>query len=154
MRPHGGRQGRTLVSGFMKIREIMSPNVRCTSPDSTLVEAASLMKQLDTGVVPVCEDDQLAGILTDRDLAIRSTASGYNPNRTTVREVMSRGVVYVFEDQTVEQAERLMEKMQIRRLPVLNEERRLVGIVSLGDLATHARAALGGQALRGISQPA
>jgi CBS domain-containing protein len=138
----------------MKIREIMSSDVRCTSPDSTLVEAAGLMKVLDTGVVPVCDDDRLAGILTDRDLAIRSTADGRDPNKTTVREVMSRGVVYIFDDQSLEQAEQLMEKMQIRRLPVLNREKRLVGIVSLGDLATHSQPALSGQALKGISQPA
>ena len=136
----------------MKIREIMSSDVQCTKPDNTLTEAAGLMRQLDTGAVPVCDHDRLAGMLTDRDIAIRAVADGRDPNATSVRDVMSPGVVYVFEDQSVEEAAHLMEEKQIRRLPVLNRNKRMVGIVSLGDLAVQSQPSFGGEALREISQ--
>ena len=136
----------------MKIREIMSSDVQCTKPDNTLTEAAGLMRQLDTGAVPVCDHDRLAGMLTDRDIAIRAVADGRDPNATSVRDVMSPGVVYVFEDQSVEDAAHLMEEKQIRRLPVLNRNKRMVGIVSLGDLAVQSQPSFGGEALREISQ--
>ena len=136
----------------MKIREIMSSDVQCTKPENTLTEAAGLMRQLDTGAVPVCDHDRLAGMLTDRDIAIRAVADGRDPNATSVRDVMSPGVVYVFEDQSVEDAAHLMEEKQIRRLPVLNRNKRMVGIVSLGDLAVQSQPSFGGEALREISQ--
>src|SRR4051794_34872667 len=119
----------------MKIQEIMSPDVHCIGPDNTLVEAAGLMRALDIGAIPVTENDQLLGMLTDRDLTERSVAEGKDPNTSAVRETMSEGIISIFDDQTVEEAARLMEQKQIRRLPVLNRSKRLVGIVSLGDLA-------------------
>jgi len=138
----------------MKIHEIMSSHVQCAGPDNTLVEAAGLMRDIDSGAIPVCDHGRLTGMLTDRDLALRGTAEGRNPNDTKVREVMSEGIFYIFEDQSVEEAAHLMEKAQIRRLPVLNRLKKLVGIVSLGDLATRVQPAFSGHALKEISQPA
>ncbi len=136
----------------MKIREIMSTDVRCIGPDNTLVEAAGLMRELDVGAVPVCERDHLAGMLTDRDLVLRAIAAGKDPNHAIVRETMSPGIIYIFEDQSVEEAAHLMEEKQIRRLPVLNRQKRLVGIVSLGDLAMNSQPAFSGTALREVSR--
>lgn len=137
----------------MKISEAMTPHAECISPDTDLVEAARRMRDLDVGALPVCENDRLAGIVTDRDLTIRGTAEGVDPASATVRSVMSPGIVYVFDDQDVEEAARLMETKQIRRLAVLDRNKRLVGIVSLGDLAVEAGTELSGEALREISQP-
>jgi CBS domain-containing protein len=139
----------------MKIREIMTPDVQCVQPGDTLVEAASLMRQLDVGVVPVCENDEVVGMLTDRDIAIRAVAEGRDPTKTIVRDTMTPGIVYhVLEDQDVEDAIRIMEQHQIRRAPVMNRERKLVGIVSIGDIAVETNIALSGEALKEVSQPA
>src|SRR4051812_3864698 len=119
----------------MKVHEIMTAHARCVEPDNTLVEAAGLMRELDVGALPVCDGDRIAGIVTDRDLVVRSIADGHDPNQVTVREVMSQGVSYVLADQDVEEAVRVMEQKQIRRVPVLNREKLLVGIISLGDVA-------------------
>lgn len=137
----------------MKVHEIMTARPRCIAPDNTLVEAAGLMRELDVGALPICDEDRLAGMVTDRDIVLRGTADGRDPNSTIVRDVMSVGVIHVFADQSVEEAARLMEEKQIRRLPVVNRERRLVGIVSLGDVATSSNPAFSGTALRDVSQP-
>jgi CBS domain-containing protein len=105
------------------------------SPEISIQEAAKQMRSLDVGVLPVCNGDLLVGMLTDRDLTIRAVADGRDPKTTTVGEAMTAEVAYCFEDQDTEEAERVMEKHQIRRLPVLARDKRLVGIVSLGDLA-------------------
>jgi CBS domain-containing protein len=120
----------------MLLREVMTPHVEVIHPDATLTEAARKMKSLDVGPVPVCDGDRLQGMLTDRDITIRATAEGRDPNTTRVREVMTPDVVYCFEDQDVREAADIMEHRQIRRLLILNRDKRLVGIVSLGDLAT------------------
>jgi CBS domain-containing protein len=139
----------------MKIAEIMTPDVQCVAPEDNLVEAASLMRQLDVGILPVCEGDKVVGILTDRDIAIRAVADGRDPNQAKVRETMSPGIVYfVRDDQDVEDAVRIMEQHQIRRAPVLNREEKLVGIVSIGDIAVETNTALSGEALKEVSQPA
>ena len=138
----------------MKIREIMTPDAQCVPPDETLVDAALLMRQLDVGVLPVCDGDDLVGMITDRDIAIRAVADSRHPATTMVREVMTPGTVTVFEDQDVNEAVHIMEEHQIRRAPVMNREGRLVGIVSLGDIAVDASAALSGEALKRVSQPA
>lgn len=136
----------------MNIREIMSSDVRCTGPNNTLVEAAGLMRSLDAGAIPVCDNDRLAGMVTDRDIALRAVADGRDPGKTRVNEVMTPGIVYVFDDQSVEEASNVMEKNQIRRLPVLNRDKRLVGIVSLGDIAVSSRPATGGEVLKAVSK--
>jgi len=137
----------------MKVHEIMTAHARSVGPENTLVEAAGLMRELDVGSLPVYENDQLSGIVTDRDLVLRATADGRDPNSTLVRDVMTPGVVHVFADQEVEEVARVMEDRQIRRLPVLNREERLVGIVSLGDIAISSSPAFSGMALRDVSEP-
>jgi CBS domain-containing protein len=120
-----------------------------------LREAAAKMKALDVGVLPVADNGLLAGILTDRDITVRATADGRDPNTTKVTEVMSTDLVYCLEDQEVEEAVSVMEARQIRRVPVLNEEKRLVGIVSLADIAIHAGDRnLAGETLQEVSKPA
>lgn len=135
------------------IKDIMTPGVRCVAPDTTLSEAARLMGELDVGSLPICDNDRLAGMITDRDIAVRAVASGRDPKTTKVKDAMSEGVVFIFEDQDVEEAARLFEAKKIRRMPVLNRDKRLVGIISLGDLAVNASAGLGGEALKEVSEP-
>ncbi|MBI2512280.1 MAG: CBS domain-containing protein [Opitutae bacterium] len=137
----------------MKIRDVMTPHAECVSPDASLVDAAQRMRALDVGALPICDNDRLAGIVTDRDLAIRGVAEGRDPRTTPVRAVMSPHLAYIFDDQEVEEAARLMEVKQIRRLPVLSRAKRLVGIVSLGDIAVETGIALSGEVLKEISQP-
>lgn len=138
----------------MKIREIMTPDAQCVRPDETLVDAALLMRQLDVGVLPVCDDGEVIGMITDRDVTIRAVADARHPVTTMVREVMSAGTITVYDDQEVDEVLHILEQHQIRRAPVLNREGRLVGIVSLGDIAVDASASLSGEALKRVSQPA
>lgn len=137
----------------MKIHDIMTSGARCVSPGDSLAQAARVMRELDVGAVPVCNNDHLDGMLTDRDIAIRAVADGRDPQKTTVKETMSPHIIYAFEDDEVDRAAHLMEEHQIRRLPVLNREKRLVGIVSLGDISTRASADLSGEALKEVSRP-
>jgi CBS domain-containing protein len=139
----------------MELRDIMTRNVEVVSGDATLKEAAIKMKALDVGLIPVCDGDRLQGILTDRDITIRATAAGRDPTKTKVADVMSTDIAYCLEDQDVQDAAILMEARQIRRLPVLNRDKSLVGIVSLGDIAVHGGDTdLAGETLQEISQPA
>lgn len=137
----------------MKVRDIMTSNVRCIGPETSLKEAATLMNDLDVGALPICDHDRLAGMLTDRDIAVRGVARGCDPGTTHAREAMTEGIVFVYDDQDVGEAARLFETKQIRRLPVLNHQKKMVGIVSIGDLAVNAGEALGGEALKEVSQP-
>ena len=139
----------------MQLKEIMTPDVERIQKDLTVQEAAQKMKTLNVGMIPVYNGDRLVGMLTDRDITIRSVAEGRDPRTTPVNAVMTPEVVYCFEDQTIDEAAKVMEDQQIRRLIILNRDKRLVGIVSLGDLATQRggqRAA--GEALEKISQAA
>jgi CBS domain-containing protein len=140
----------------MKIREIMTPNVSVVAPNATLKQAAQQMRDLDVGALPVCDGTNLVGMLTDRDVTIRATADGLDPNSTTVATVLgSTNVVYCFEDQDTEEAASLMGDKQIRRLPILSRDKKLVGIVSLGDLAVQTgKKKMVGDALEDVSQPA
>lgn len=135
----------------MNVREIMTPDVVIASPDDTLQHAAELMVDIDSGVLPVGEDDRLVGMLTDRDITVRAVAAGKSPNECKVRDVMSLDIKYIYEDESIEDAARNMSELQVRRLPVLNRDKRLVGIVSLGDLALKKQRA-GGEALQGVSR--
>lgn len=139
----------------MQVREIMTPNVECVSPDCSIQEAAGKMRDLDVGVLPICDNDRLAGMITDRDIVVRAAAQGRNPTSTQVREAMTSEAVWCFEDQDISEAAKLMKDKQIRRLLVLNRNKRLVGIVSLGDLAveTHDDQMVG-NTLEAISEPA
>lgn len=136
----------------MKVGECMTRDVRIASPDETLQEAALAMAECDAGILPVGENDRLVGMITDRDIALRGIGGGKGPD-ATVRDVMSREVQYCFEDEPVEEVLRKMGEQQIRRLPVLSREKRLVGIVSLGDLATNGETEHIGEALSDIAKP-
>jgi CBS domain-containing protein len=120
---------------MMQLREVMTTRVELARPEDTLDEAAEKMKRLNVGSLPVCDGERLVGVLTDRDITVRSTAAGYDPKSIRVREVMTPDVVYCFEDQDVQEAAQIMQEKRIRRLVILNHQKRLVGIVSLGDLA-------------------
>ena len=136
----------------MQIHEVMSHTVRVADPADTLQQAAQLMADLDAGVLPVGENDRLIGMVTDRDIAIRGDGRGCDPTRTTVREVMTKEIRYCFEDEDVDQVADNMAMLQVRRLPVLNRAKRLVGIVSLGDLARRVQPQTVGDTLKDVSQ--
>jgi CBS domain-containing protein len=136
----------------MKVSEAMTRDVRVASPEETVQKAAQTMASLDAGVLPVGEKDHLIGMITDRDIAIRGIAKGKGP-KAKVRDVMTEDVKYCFDDQEVEEVTRNMADIQVRRLPVLNREKRLVGILSLGDIAISPDGKGAGDALRGISRP-
>jgi CBS domain-containing protein len=124
----------------MQLKDIMTPEVERIHKDENLQKAAQRMKVLDVGLIPIYDGDRLVGMLTDRDITVRATAAGCHPATTPVGHVMTPEVVYCFEDQSVEEAATVMEDKQIRRLIVLNRDKRLVGVVALGDLATHTGA--------------
>ena len=127
----------------MIISEVMTREVRIASPDDTLESAARLMEQEDCGSLPVAENERLVGMLTDRDITIRAVARGLSPQEGKVRDAMSKEVQYVYDDESVRDVATVMGDLHIRRLPVLNREKRLVGIVSLGDLALSMPASAG-----------
>ena len=138
----------------MEVREIMTGSVRCVAPETTLQEAARQMRELDVGPLPVCDQDHLSGVLTDRDIVIRAVAEGRDPTTTAVSEIMTTRVTYCFADDDVDHCARVMKQKQIRRIMVLDREKRLVGIVSLGDLALegHDRSR-SATTLEAVSQP-
>jgi CBS domain-containing protein len=139
----------------MQIREIMTREPVVIGPDMVLKEAAERMRDLDSGVLPVGQQDRVVGMLTDRDITIRATAAGKDPNQTRVEAVMTPDVVYCYEDEDARDAARKMEEHQLRRLIVLNRDKRLVGILSLGDLAVHtADDRLAGEVAEAVSEPA
>jgi CBS domain-containing protein len=139
----------------MHVSEVMTRHVEVISSNAPLREAAGKMKTLDVGLIPVCDGDKLRGTLTDRDITVRGIAEGYDPSETKVADIMSTDLACCFEDDEIEAALNLMEKRQIRRLPVLNREKHLVGIVSLADLAVHAgQKSRVGATLEEVSQPA
>jgi CBS domain-containing protein len=119
----------------MWVSEVMSEQVECVSPDDTLQDAALKMRDLGVGPLPVCENRSVVGMVTDRDITIRAVALGRDPKTTKVSEVMSGEIVCCYDDQELEVAAHLMQTQQIRRVLVLDRDKRLVGIVSLGDLA-------------------
>ena len=135
----------------MRVSDIMTRDVRLASPSQKLREVAAEMEKNDIGVLPVGENDRLVGMITDRDIAVRGISHGLGPD-APVRDVMSAEVKYCFEGDDVEDVAQNMADEQIRRLPVLNDKKRLVGIVSLGDLATCRNGRATGVALSGICQ--
>jgi CBS domain-containing protein len=138
----------------MQIREIMTREVEVIRPDASIREAATKMKDLDVGAIPVCDGQRLQGVVTDRDIAVRAVAEGRDSTRTHVADIMSKDLAYCFEDDQVEEAATIMEMKQIRRLPILDRNKQLVGIVSLGDLSVRSGDQdLAGEALQEISEP-
>lgn len=135
----------------MIISEVMTREVRVASPDDTLQCAARVMEEEDFGSLPIAENDRLVGMLTDRDITIRAVARGLPPQDSKVREVMSTEVRYVYEDESIRDVAQVMGDLHVRRLPVLSRDKRLVGIVSLGDLAL-AKPTSAGDALQSIAE--
>jgi CBS domain-containing protein len=136
----------------MQIREIMTHDVDIADPNMTINVVAKRMRDDNIGALPVGENDRLVGMVTDRDIVMRAVAEKRSARNTTVREVMSKGICYCFEDDDIEGAAQIMAKHQVRRLPVLNRDKRLVGVIALADLGRSEDEAAQG-ALKDISQP-
>ena len=136
----------------MKVSEVMTIDVATVRPDQPVPEAASFMLDADAGSIPVTEGERLIGMITDRDIAVRGIAKGYGPD-TPVRELMTNDIVCARVDDDVEEVANKMGEAQVRRLPVIDEQERLCGIVSLGDLARETDDDTAEQALEGVSQP-
>jgi CBS domain-containing protein len=138
----------------MQVFEAMTPEVVSVPPETTLVDAAQAMKDLDVGPLPVCDGDRLLGMVTDRDIIVRAIAEGRDPRTTQVRDVMTSEVVCCRENDDVRHATKLMQDGQLRRLLVMNDEGRLVGIVSLGDIVLQTGdPKLAGKTLEKVSEP-
>ena len=136
-----------------RLKDVMSSDVKVISPDMTITEAARQMRDGDFGMMPVGENDRMIGTVSDRDIAIRAVAEGKGPG-TKVREIMTEGIFWAFDDDTVEHAAKLMSEHQVRRLPVVNHDKRLVGIVALGDFAVDkSEIQPAAKALSKISEP-
>ena len=138
----------------MQVRDVMSRDCRWCTPSATVNEAARLMAQNDFGSLAVAENDKLVGMVTDRDIVVRGLADGKEPNSASLREVMTDKVYYCFEDQSCDDVAANMAQMQVRRLPVVTRDKKLVGMVSLGDLARKTQSHEAEEALKGISRTA
>jgi CBS domain-containing protein len=136
----------------MKISEVMTRSVETVAPNQTAKDAAQFMLRAEAGSIPVCENEKLVGMVTDRDIAVRGVAEGRGPD-ATIRDLMSTNVVCAHEDEDVGMVARRMSQEQVRRMPVLDANDRMVGIVSLGDLARETRGDFAEQALEGIAEP-
>ncbi len=138
---------------MQKLKDLMSRDVKVVSPDMSIQDAAKQMREGDFGMLPVGENDRMIGTITDRDIAMRAVAEGKDSS-TKVRDVMSEGIAWVFEDETVEDAAKMMSQRQVRRLPVVDRNKRLVGIVALGDFAVESSEIRpAAEALAEISKP-
>jgi CBS domain-containing protein len=140
----------------MQVKEVMTRGVECVRPNASLEEAARRMRDMDVGALPVCGDnDRLVGMITDRDITVRAVAEGHDARMARVQDIMTPDINYCFEDQGVREAAHIMKEHQVRRLVVLNRDKRLVGIVSLGDLAVlTGDEELSGEILERVSEPA
>lgn len=137
----------------MQVREVMSTQVDLIDPSTSLAEAARIMRDDDVGALPIGNDDRLVGMLTDRDIVVRGLAAGKTADSATAGDVMSSGILYCFDDQPIEEAADLMGDRQVRRLAVVNRDKRLVGIVSLGDISTKGASGTAAETLQEVSRP-
>ena len=135
----------------MKVKEAMHKDAKWVSPDTPISRIAKMMKDLDVGALPVGKDDRLVGMVTDRDIICRAFADSADPSRLTAEEVMTKGIVYCKADEDIEDALRLMESKQIRRLPVIDDNKRMVGMLSLGDVSHAVARTLSGEVLTAVS---
>lgn len=135
----------------MRVSEAMTRDVQIANPEQSIREVATIMAQCDVGCLPVGENDRLVGMITDRDIAVRAVAAGKPPDATTVREVMSRDVKYCFDDAELSDVAHNMADIQVHRLPVVDHDKHLVGILALADIANREGAELAGDALCGLS---
>ena len=136
----------------MRVSEAMTRDVRVANPGQTICDVAKIMAEIDAGAVPVGENDRLVGMITDRDIAVRAVAAGKGPD-TPVREVMSADVKYCYEDEDLEHVAENMGDIKVRRLPVVNREKRLVGIIALGDLARAEDKKTVAKTVKDVSKP-
>ena len=136
----------------MRVSEAMTREVRICTPGQSIREVAKIMEEIDAGAMPVGENDRLIGMITDRDIAIRAVGAGKGPD-TPVREIMSSDVMYCYDDEDLDHVAENMGDVQVRRLPVVNREKRLVGIISIGDVAQTEGGKTAGQAVKGASKP-
>lgn len=137
----------------MYVRDVMTTPVDLVDATTSLAEAAKMMRADDVGALPIGENDRLIGILTDRDIVVRCLAMDADPRRATARDAMSSGVIYCYDDQPVEEAAEIMSERHIRRLPILNRSKRLVGILSLGDVWSRGAPAIAEEMLQEIAKP-
>ena len=139
----------------MKVHEIMTRDVECIDPDTPIAKAADKMRDQDIGFLAICENDRLIGTITDRDITIRSVAQGRDPRLAPVREIMTAQVFYSYEDEDIEKVAQYMEEKEVRRMLILNRQKRLVGVLSIGDLArTSGERELAGETLGHIAEAA
>ena len=138
----------------MKLSEIMTSEVEVISPDMSVKDAALKMKQFDIGFIPVCENDRMVGAITDRDIAVRVVAEGRDINQAKVREVMTKQAFFCFVDQSLEEATKIMQDSQVRRIIVLDRNKKIAGVISLGDLALAGQEEEAAETLRETSEPA
>ena len=138
---------------MQQLKDLMSRDVKVVGPDVTIADAARMMRDGDFGMLPVSDNDRMIGTISDRDIAIRAVAEGKGAD-TKVRDVMSEGIAWAYEDDSVEKAAQLMSERQVRRLPVVDRDKRLIGIVALGDFAVErSQIQPAAQALSEISKP-
>jgi len=135
----------------MQVQQIMQRNVTIADPNMTIRDVARKMRAENIGALPVGENDRLIGMVTDRDIVVRGVAADCAPDETTVREVMSEGVSYCFEDDDAQAAAQIMADHQVRRLPVLDRDKRLVGVLALADLG-RSQAGAAQEAVQGVSE--
>lgn len=121
-----------------QIKDVMTPNFKFMAPDSPIAQVAQQMRDIDSGFMPLAENDKMVGMITDRDITIRAIAEGKDPANTPAREIMTAKTYYCYDDQDIEEVCNNMGEIQVRRLPVVNRDKRLVGVVSMGDLAQSA----------------
>lgn len=136
----------------MKVRECMTKDVQMLRPENTVQEAARLMAECDVGSLPINDGERLVGMVTDRDIVVRAVCEGKGPD-TSLREVMSPEIMYCFEDDDAKAVAQNMADIRVRRLPVMSRDKKLVGIIAIGDLASEKNVRLVGQAICGISKP-
>jgi CBS domain-containing protein len=135
----------------MKVKDAMHKGAEWVAPDAPIADVARKMRDLDIGAIPVGENDRLIGMVTDRDIACRAVANGASLGKLTARDVMSKGILYCRDSEDLEDAMRIMEQKQVRRLPVINDNKRMVGMLSLGDIADAAPHELSGEVMAAVS---
>lgn len=135
----------------MKVEKMMHKGVEWVSPNTSIAALAKKMQQFDIGAIPVGENDRLIGMVTDRDIVIRGVANGKDPSKLTARDVMTKGVTYCRDNEEVDEAVRIMESERIRRLPVIDANKRMVGMISLGDMSHAASKKIAAEVTRAVS---
>jgi CBS domain-containing protein len=135
----------------MKVKEVMHKGAEWEAPQTTVADVAQRMRDLDVGAIPVGENDRLIGMVTDRDIACRGVADGKDVSKLTARDIMSKGIFYCNDSEDLEDAMRIMEQKQVRRLPVINDKKRMVGMLSIGDIADAASHELSGEVIAAVS---